>query len=198
MPYCLIALLPFYLTSTFAVASSMTRILLLFSRALARQMSCLWPILKLHPFSETKPSSPPSIISIVDLSWTYIWVSNCTKSSNSSSFPSRQIPSLLFFSISLLPSYLTSYPFTLTPNLISSYSFRVTLMHPPTFSRTLHSSASLYISMGSKLYLTVPLKRTGSFMRWNHYRNSHVCNTCRLSIACLWYDGKPAPHLVQI
>ena len=60
-----------YLGSTFAVASSIISILLLRSIALARQMSCLWPTLKLIPPSDTSESIPWGKSSIACFSWTY-------------------------------------------------------------------------------------------------------------------------------
>lgn len=44
--------------STEAVASSSTRMLLLFSRTLPRQNSCLWPTLQFSPFSTTAGGIP--------------------------------------------------------------------------------------------------------------------------------------------
>ena len=47
-----------YALSTLAVASSITRILLFFRIALAKQISCFWPTLKFEPFSLTVESNP--------------------------------------------------------------------------------------------------------------------------------------------
>lgn len=49
-------MIPSVAESTEAVASSRTRTLLLFNRALPRQNSCLWPTLQFSPFSTTARS----------------------------------------------------------------------------------------------------------------------------------------------
>ena len=59
-----------YIRSTFAVASSTTRILFLLSSALARHINCRWPTLKLEPPSDTSASNPLSTFLITSVSWT--------------------------------------------------------------------------------------------------------------------------------
>ena len=49
-----------YTRSTFAVASSITRILFFLNSALARHINCRWPTLKLEPLSDTSASNPLS------------------------------------------------------------------------------------------------------------------------------------------
>ena len=56
--------------SVFAVASSRTKILLSLRMALARQISCFWPTLKLDPLSITVESRPPSSSLTACSSWT--------------------------------------------------------------------------------------------------------------------------------
>ena len=57
-----------YIRSTFAVASSITRILFLLSNALARHINCRWPTLKLEPPSNTSASNSLSMLAITSLS----------------------------------------------------------------------------------------------------------------------------------
>ena len=63
-----------YIRSTFAVASSIIRILFLLSRALARHINCRWPTLKLEPPSDTSASNPLSMFIITSFSWTYVYI----------------------------------------------------------------------------------------------------------------------------
>ena len=49
-----------HIRSTFAVASSITRILFLLNNALAKHINCRWPTLKLEPPSDTSASNPSS------------------------------------------------------------------------------------------------------------------------------------------
>lgn len=53
-----------YALSTLAVASSITRTLLLLRMALAKQISCFWPTLRFDPFSLTCESNPLDMISL--------------------------------------------------------------------------------------------------------------------------------------
>ena len=59
-----------YIRSTFAVASSITRILFLLNSALARHINCRWPTLKLQPPSDTSASNPLSKLTTTSFSWT--------------------------------------------------------------------------------------------------------------------------------
>ena len=59
-----------YIRSTFAVASSITRILFLLNSALARHINCRWPTLKLEPHSDTSVSNPLSKFAMIPLSFT--------------------------------------------------------------------------------------------------------------------------------
>ena len=59
-----------YIRSTFAVASSITRILFPLNSALARHINCRWPTLKLEPPSDTSASNPLSILDMTCFSWT--------------------------------------------------------------------------------------------------------------------------------
>ena len=61
-----------YIMSTFAVASSITRILFLLNSALARHINCLWPTLKLEPPSDTSASNPLSKFATLSFSCTYM------------------------------------------------------------------------------------------------------------------------------
>ena len=61
-----------YIRSTFAVASSITRILFLLNSALARHINCLWPTLKLEPPSDTSASNPLSKFVTASFNWTYM------------------------------------------------------------------------------------------------------------------------------
>ena len=60
-----------YIRSTFAVASSITRILFLLNSALARHINCLWPTLKLEPPSDTSASNLLFKFAITSFNWTY-------------------------------------------------------------------------------------------------------------------------------
>jgi len=59
-----------YIGSTFAVASSMTRILFLLNSVLAKHINCRWPTLKLEPPSDTSAFNPSSRPKITCLSCT--------------------------------------------------------------------------------------------------------------------------------
>ena len=61
-----------YIRSTFAVASSITRILFLLNSALARHINCRWPTLKLQPPSDTSASNPLSKLTTTSFSCTYM------------------------------------------------------------------------------------------------------------------------------
>ena len=61
-----------HIRSTFAVASSITRILFLLNSALARHINCRWPTLKLEPPSDTSASNPLSKFAITSFNCTYM------------------------------------------------------------------------------------------------------------------------------
>ena len=61
-----------HIRSTFAVASSITRILFLLNSALARHINCRWPTLKLEPPSDTSDSNPLSKLLITSFSCTWM------------------------------------------------------------------------------------------------------------------------------
>ena len=61
-----------HIRSTFAVASSITRILFFLNNALARHINCRWPTLKLEPPSDTSASNSLSKFAITSFSWTYM------------------------------------------------------------------------------------------------------------------------------
>ena len=134
-----------HLRSTFAVASSMTRILLFLNIALARHTSCFCPMLKLLPASVISASRPPGMHPTALDSWT-----SC---------------------------------------------------------RAVHSWSSENSENGSRLYLTVPLNRTGSCkeevkmytMNLNERENIKSIfvadnSTCRLKVHGLFYHITARHH----
>ena len=72
-----------HLGSTLAVASSMTRILFLWSSALARQINCFWPTDKFWPLSSSRWSSLFSVDEIKSTSSTCLSASQIASSVNS-------------------------------------------------------------------------------------------------------------------